>query len=142
MAGPIGGSPFLTEVGEHYLPLPKHRGVAGPERSVWTTPVLEEVTCFVQAWEGSWGANTSELWGHRGGSQGLQAVGRNVHGELLWFGKFVRAVPTSPWHGYPADYRRKVHDRPPVSILTRWRDLGILAKHQVAKIAAGRRCQF
>ena len=142
MAGPVVGVPFTTTVGEVYLPLGKHRGRATSQRSVWTKPVPTEVACFVQAWGASWGERDGELWGHRSATGVLEPVGRNNHGEDLWFGKFLRAERISPWHGYPADYRRKTQDRPPPEVLNRWRALGVLAKHQVAKVAAGRPCKL
>lgn len=121
--------------------LPRHRGRTG-RHSVWTVPVSTEVACFVRACRESWGVSCSELWGHNRTDGRLEPLGLNGHGECLWFGKFVQAAHTIPWHGYPADYRRKAQDRPPVSVLQQWRDLGILAKHQVAKVMSGRPCKL
>ena len=140
MAGPVVGSPSTTVVGEVYLPLPKHRGQADQHRSIWTKPVPEEIACFVQAWQESWGTNGGELWGHVREGTRLQPLGLNRYGEHLWFGKFLHNPHPVQWHGYPADYRRKSQDRPPEKVLFKWRDIGILAKHQVYKIMAGKSC--
>ena len=136
------GRTFATAVGQEYVPLAKHRGRADPNRSVWKVSVSTEVGCFVEAWQESWRSSCSELWGHFRSGGRLRPLGLNVHGQDLWFGKFVRVSDASPWHGYPADYRRNAQDRPPTSVLRQWRDQGTLAKHQIAKIARGQRCKL
>lgn len=140
MAGLVAGSPVTTAVGEVYLALPKHRGQPDQHRSVWTKPVPEEVACFIEAWRGSWGVKSGELWGHVSGDAGLQPLGRNGHNEPLWFAKFLQNLSPAQWHGYPADYRRNAQDRPPTDVLDKWRQVGALAKHQMLKIKAGRPC--
>ena len=142
MSGLDASIPTTTAVTQIYISLEKHRGHPGRNRSVWTVSPQTEVACFIKAWQGSWGVNSTELWGHRWSGRRLSPVGINEHREALWFGKFVREPNTLPWHGYPADYRRKPHDRPPVAVLSLWRDLGILAKHQIAKIARGQQCKL
>ena len=136
------GRTYTTAVGQAYVALPRHRGRAARRHSVWTVPVPTEVACFVQAWQASWGVGCGELWGHSRPDSRLEPLGLNGHGENLWFGKFVQSAPSSPWHGYPADYRRRAQDRPPTKVLHQWRDLGVLAKHQAAKVASGRPCKL
>ena len=136
------GFPCTTAVGQPYSALARHRGRPGRRHSVWLISIPEEVACFDRAWQGEWGNMGDELWGHIDSGQRLEPLGLNGHQEKLWFAKFVRAVRASPWHGYPADYRRKAQDRPPTRVLHQWRDLGILAKHQVAKVASGRPCKL
>ena len=142
LSTPALGHAFATEVVQQYVLLAKHRGHAGPNRSVWKVSVSTEVGCFVEAWQEAWRSSCRELWGHLRSNSRLKPLGLNVHGQDLWFGKFVRDSDASPWHGYPADYRRNAQDRPPTSVLRQWRDQGILAKHQIAKIARGQRCKL
>ena len=142
MAGPVVGSPFATSTGQFYTPFLRHRGTPDQHRSVWTEPVEGEVACFVEAWEQAWGERDGLLWGNARDDSGLRPLGLNGHREELWFAKFVRASSPAPWHGYPADYRRRKQDRPPTRVLVQWREAGIITKHEAARIAGGRRCNF
>lgn len=139
---PAVGSELLTSVGQRYLPSPKHRGTSGPDNSVWTISVSHELDCFVQAWQGAWGTDGTELWGHNQGGHGLEPLGVNFHDEDLWFGKFIGDDSGSPWHGYPADYRRKLRDRPPTEVLTQWRSQGIMTKQHATRVSRGQSCRF
>ena len=99
-----------------------------------------EIECFVIAFGSSW-LFELQLWGlHREDGQ-MAPLGINVHEENLWFARFIESSPPRQWHGFPADYRRHNYDRPPNRILKQWRDAGILMKHEMAKVAAGKRCK-
>lgn len=139
MTRPVLNQVFLTPEGVQYMPISKHRGKPTKDRSVWTRTVAEEVECFRLALNNDWG-HAAELWGHRRSLDRLDQLGRNWCNESLWFGKFIRSQSNSPWHGYPADYRRRPQDRPPTAVLVRWRDLGAIEKYQVARVAGGQQC--
>ena len=62
--------------------------------------------------------------------------------ESLFFGKFVDGSAIAIWHGYPADYRRRTQDRPPISVLQVRVMRGLVQKHHVAKIPGGMQCSL
>jgi hypothetical protein len=126
--------------GAVYTPLSKHRGLATASRSVWIVSVRDEIQCFVMAFRERWVFDT-DGWGLRPLSPGrLQVLGVNGFKERLALAKFVGA--DGSWHGYPADYRRRVQDRPPMHLLRTWRASEILRKHQMAKISSGKQCNL
>jgi len=137
------GCPLDTPVavnGVAYTPLSKHRGVATESVSVWTVEVCDEVECFLTAFRAGWVLG-DKAWGLRQLALGrLQVLGVNGFNERLVLAKFVGG--DSGWHGYPADYRRRVQDRPPMGLLRTWYTSGILRKHQISKISSGKPCNL
>ena len=124
-----------------YYVHPKHRGRPTNDRCTWIISVLEEVALFKRAipvvccpGQIYWAA---EAEGRR-----LRTVGINVNRESLFFGKFVDGSAISRWHGYPADYRRRTQDRPPIPVLQNWETQGLLKKHHIAKISGGKKCNL
>lgn len=67
-------------------------------------------------------------------------LGLTVRNEPAFIAKFRET--DDYWSGYPADYRNFSHDRPATSVLVKWRDAGIIAKHEIAKIRGGQRCSL
>ena len=120
---------------------PKHRGPPTNESCTWIIPVDDEVALFEAALPTA--RSPGQIcWAAETGGRRLRTVGINVHRELLYFGKFVDGSVISGWHGYPADYRRRTQDRPPISVLKIWVNQGLLHKHHVAKISGGKKCNL
>ena len=124
-----------------YFIHPKHRGSPTDEICTWTIPLDDEVALFEAALPAV-RSSGQMCWAAEPGGRRLRAVGINGHKESLFFGKFVDGSSMSVWHGYPADYRRRPHDRPPISVLQVWVMQGLLQKHHVAKISGGKRCNL
>lgn len=124
-----------------YFIHPKHRGSPTSDSCTWTIPVDDEVALFGAALP-SERSPGQDCWAAEPGGRRLRPVGFNVHGETMFFGKFVDGSCMSIWHGYPADYRRHTQDRPPPGVLQVWVTQGLIGKHHVAKIYGGMKCNL
>jgi hypothetical protein len=108
-----------------------HRNTSNPKKSLWTVTEQEEIECFKRA--------IIELWTYEQFAWGLHIIngqimplGINTDNEVLKVAKFVDN--NTHWHGYPADYVRKIQDKPPSLVLTKWCELKLITKSQVLKI--------
>jgi hypothetical protein len=61
------------------------------------------------------------------------------HTTRVFIAKFV-ADHQGSWHGYPADYRRKVQDVPPLPVRKLWLDNQVLTGPKIRKIGKQQRC--
>lgn len=142
---PIGGVtlgvPVSIANGETYVATPAHRGKPSQDKSSWSISVPDEVQCFEKASLSGWSGN-GHRWGNWSASGKLAPLGTNHWNEELHIARFVDGGATAPWHGFPADYRRRTQDRPPAQVLFAWRDAGLIEKHMVAKIRMGKRCSL
>ena len=116
-----------------------HRSRRRTHKSQWTITMPQELDCFTTALCNQW-TNNDQGWGVRIENMRMIELGRNAHGEPLSIAKFQDAASPGMWHGYPADYARNIQDRPNVGILISWREMGIIHKHQIAKVRAGKKC--
>ena len=124
-----------------YFIHPKHRGSPTSESCTWTISINDEVALFEAALPVARSPGQICRAAEPGGRR-LRTVGINVHRKSLFFGKFVDGSTISKWHGYPADYRRRTQDRPPICLLKIWVRQGLLQKHHVAKISGGKKCNL
>jgi hypothetical protein len=139
--GVTPGVAVTTASGDLYISSPAHRGRPSPSKSSWILSLPEEVRCFEQASTNGW-ASGRHRWGNWLTAGKLTPLGMNHWSEELHIARFVDGGPNTPWHGFPADYRRNKQDRPPVHVLAAWRDAGIIEKHVIAKIRMGKRCSL
>ena len=124
-----------------YFIHPKHHGSPTRQCCTWKIPVDDEVALFKTALPTA--RSPGQIyWAAEGHDRRLRTVGINIHKESLFFGKFVDGSAISKWHGYPADYRRRTRDRPPICVLKIWVEQGLLEKHLVAKISGGKQCNL
>jgi hypothetical protein len=124
-----------------YIVSSYHRGSPTQEKSTWIISPDQEIECFVLAKEAKW-EGVSVAWGvHLIGNR-IQSLGINHSRIELKIAKFVDGSATNIWHGYPADFRTKAKDRPPINILASWKDKGIILKHHVRKISGGIECNL
>ncbi len=128
--------------GVTYTPRLAHRGAPTKHKTVWTVGLPEEVDCFRRSSEEGWLLNSTGSGLIQLANGRLATLGVNSHREDLKLARFVSPVPLGTWHGYPADYRRKPQDRPPITILSNWRLAAIIEKHQMAKIRRGQQCRL
>lgn len=124
-----------------YICSSAHRGHIGHQKSIWAITLAEEVACFSKS--------VSEVWNYETYFWGLHIIGAspavlgiNRFREDVKIAIFVDASRNLIYHGYPADYRRKIKDRPHVNILKKWRDQGLIQKHMMNKIMTGKQCSL
>lgn len=126
----------------NYIISSQHRRTGNENKSIWSLTYNDEVECFIQAMNGNWKEET-EAWGIKVINNTLQVVGHtNNYTHELKLAKFVDGSNTNVWHGYPADYLRKVHDIPKEKILKDWVEKGFLTKAKMCKIRLGQACNL
>lgn len=113
--------PFTTSVGESYAIKNDHRN-GSRSKSQWITTLEEEVAAFEDAYGSNWISRSGKhAWGLHfvDGKPHILGIAsaNSSRRERLRLAKFVRNMAPSFWHGYPANYRRKPQDRPPVVVL-------------------------
>jgi hypothetical protein len=138
--------PFATSVGELYAVKSDHRN-GSKQKSRWEVSPQEEVAVFERACKASWSSSSGEqAWGLHliaGKPSALGSASSDPSSkERLWLAKFVRNALPVFWHGYPARYRRKKQDCPPVSVLQDWWSRGYIQKHEILKIRSCRPCSL
>lgn len=130
-----------TTVGEPYVLKSDHR-TGGHDKSQWIIEREEEIRVFEYAYDSKWLSKTN-AWGLYLPNGQLWFLGRSAAKEPvkqnLWIAKFVQSLTPFFWHGYPADYRRKIHDRPDSAILKNWYDKGHIRKHDISRIRCGKK---
>jgi hypothetical protein len=124
-----------------YTSVKQHRGRVNSDKSRWIIPMDEELECFELTYFKKWHRN-SIGWGLHILENRITVLGKNPEGEQLKLAKFVDSSKNNKWHGYPADYRCKIQDRPPQDILEKWRSEGLIKKHQIMKIRRGMACNL
>jgi len=123
-----------TPGGNKYLHKKDHRDGGNGKKSQWKIKPPDEIACFDEALKRTWGDMT-KAWGLRLVGTTAQKLGTSIRGDDLRIAKFVNGNPA--WHGYPADYRTKLQDRPPTAVLRKWVAAGIIGKNDVARIRGG-----
>jgi hypothetical protein len=133
---------YVSRVGPTYVVKDYHRN-ANPHKSQWIISEPEEVELFSLTYLSSEGAQIA--WGLLHNGTSLMPVGTSAAISSvrygLWLAKFKEQGNKS-WTGYPADYRRHIHDRPPISVLRHWLSLGRIKKHEVNRVRQGKRCSL
>lgn len=126
-----------------YHPNPDHRGDKNSgDKSKWTITVDEEGECFVSARKQDW------IEGNRGWGLHFVNENRTLVGSLAdsmqqknrtsWIAKFIDGTNTLNWHGWPADTKLKVNDRPLEKVLQDWIDKRYISKAERRKIIQGK----
>jgi hypothetical protein len=120
-----------------------HRRHGNNNKCIWTISIEEEVKCFKDSACKNWLEN-KEGWGLKlnATNGGLEQVGLSEIQEVLKIAKFVDSNLTKEWHGYPADYCRRINDKPSLRVLNDWREKGIISKTQMGKITRGQKCNL
>jgi len=132
-----------------YIIVSYHRNNSLKDKSVWTIDEQAELNCFKETQEKNW-VQESIGWGMKyevlkkkeSEKVIIETIGISEHNEKLKIGRFIDGSKNDTWHGYPANYRRKKQDIPPMEILLNWIDLRVLKKHQASKIKQGKKCNL
>jgi hypothetical protein len=130
-----------TGVGIPYILKSDHRNGGNGKKSQWKISPVLEVRCFEHAHRSGW-RQTLNAWGLHLPVKAPAVLGVTVDGEDVKLAKFLSQSSTTPWHGYPADYRRNPQDRPAVNVLQSWRTNGLITLSDVARVRRGRRCSL
>ena len=134
-----------TRVNQSYLLSSQHRHGRNRKKSQWTVRPVEEIHIFEHSYASNWFSQTARWsWGlhlvkGRPSVIGYLARSRG-HIQNLWIAKFVDN--SQFWHGYPANYRLNLQDRPGDPILKDWRASGYISKRDMTKIKVGERCSL
>ena len=132
----------LTRPACFYTISSQHRYVRPKEKSKWTVTYEEEVNIFRNSYSEKW-LEGYICWGLLlNGDNIILQLGINKFNENLFISKFIDGNKNSKWHGYPADYKRNLYDRPSVRILSLWKDSGKIEKHHISKIRCGKKCNL
>ena len=142
----VGG--VKTQINISYKVRSVHRRKGNPEKCIWTINPKEEVECFKNTTSAKWlDTNAWSIAKHGWGLKiavngGLEEVGISDQGESLKIARFKDTSLTYEWHGYPADYCRRQQDKPPILVLTDWKNKGLITKTQMSKIKQCQRCNL
>lgn len=123
-----------------YIISSQHRNNTN-NKSKWSVSFSQEVACFRLAHLRNWCINFKG-WGIIISKGEIIVLGRNRFNERIKIAKFIDSNTNNKWHGYPADYIRKVQDRPTLAVLLNWREKGYITKHQISKIRSGKKCNL
>jgi len=124
-----------------YIIVSHHRMNGNPKKSIWTLTHDGEIKCFIFSYCSNW-IDDKVGWGLSINGTNLQIVGHNFDNEDLKIAKFVNPNNNKLWHGYPADYLRKAHDRPATNTLKDWVSKGLITKAKMSKIRLGQSCNL
>lgn len=131
MAATNDGIRWQTKHNENYFVKPDHRN--GGWRSQWDVAALTEVQIFEHARDMNWGNGTIH-WGLYVIDGSINRLG--TKGEFI--SKHRRSLPTTEWHGYPAQPSPSHHqDYPPDEILESWRASRLLGAPQIKRLHRG-----
>ena len=138
------GEIISTRVDQSYVLNSQHRD-NNPNKSQWAIRPAEEIHVFEHSHESDWLSQTARhSWGLHLVNGKPSIVGRSVRSrdpiQNLWIAKFVGN--SQFWHGYPADYRFNLQDRPDGAILQNWYACGYIGKHDRSRIQSGKRCSL
>jgi hypothetical protein len=114
-----------TATGKHYVSVFYHRCTARTIfKRCWASSVapVAEFGIFSDADRSGWSGNGGHYWGIRPGGDILGTEGERM-------AKFPRpSNGNDPWHGYPISAAENVDDAPPVKLVVRWIDDGVISE--------------
>lgn len=119
----------------------RNRGRRKSDKCIWIITRDEEVQCFITSVNSNWGGS-SVYWGLKLIGNNPQTIGENYYREQLKIAKFINGNGGNVWHGYPADYLRRIQDIPDTEILQIWVKSGYIQKSHFRKIRQGMPCNL
>jgi len=130
----------------YYASLAYHRNnTRKSEKSQWRISIKEEFQvfndCFINF---SWFDNHIG-WGiylDPETKSNMLQIGISTIKNPLHFIKYVDGGKDNMWHGYPADYLRKIQDKPSSIFLNEIYSRGFISKPQYSKIKKGKKCNL
>lgn len=136
--------PIKTSVGESYVHKSYHRN-GNPNKSQWTVVPTIEVHLFEISYQNV--RNTSPvLWSLHIENGVPVAVGISCTAKPpqrpLKIARFNHHKRPDYWSGYPADYRSRHQDRPPISVLKEWVAAGIISTADMSRVRGSKACNL
>lgn len=119
----------------NYTISPDHRPGANLGKSIWAIIPDDEVECFRLCFVNNWIASKKGWSLISEGKGNFRLLGYSSKHDELFLAKFVG---DTTWHGYPANIRENIHDRPAHPILMDWLAKQLLHKYQVSRIKQGK----
>ncbi len=114
-------------------------------KSQWTISQRQEVLLFQSAFQEADPVD-GVIWSLLVQEGIVCVVGRSRAASppqrQLKISRFNDNAQPSYWFGYPADYELFRQDRPPMCILMRWFETGIIGKADISRIRQGKRCNL
>lgn len=124
-----------------YISILKHRK-SSFQASVWDITIENEFKCFYLAYIKQWIVENKNGWSLYIVDNKPDVLGTLTDSRKSKIAKFVAKNSINLWHGYPSDYMKNVHDRPPTDILKDWVKHQYISKAVMSKIKAGQPCQM
>lgn len=114
----------------------KHRDqIPKDDCTQWVVSEWIEIKLFSLAKTNDWACPKGCLWAVEKDGRGLVELGRTSQ-DTAFMAKYVTNL-NNEWHGYPVTPSRMA-DRPPTTILDKWRGANLISKSQQAKIIKGK----
>ena len=138
----------ITECGQYFKTIAKHRRASNYDISKWTITIQEEYISFKNALSTATNMDTPNFdnlnlcWGIHIHQGVLAKLGENNNNLNIKIAKFTKHINNNEWHGYPADYQNKPQDIPSVEYLTKLKDENYLTKSKLNKIIQGKPCNL
>ena len=128
-----------------YSAHPHHRNAQfATKKSQWTISVAEETSCYARSVANDWKCRKSYLWGIcfvEGPPMSISKLGISPlpSSSSLYIAKFV-SDDQLQWHGYPVAHWLSPYDKPPETVLAKWRDAGYINTPKMSRILRGKPC--
>jgi len=132
----------VIEDGVSHFSHPHHRNTSRSKlKSQWTITEPQEVASFRSAHESGW-LDSGKGWGLHRPNESIGRLGTAIDGQTaLYIAKFV-SMNAKPWHGYPADHKRRLADVPSERHLREWMDQGLVSNAAARKLVKQQPCNL
>lgn len=118
----------------------EHHRNGNRAKSQWRISTDEEIMSFSESERQGW-LVADKGWGLHVVSGQVSWLGvAQDHTTQVFIAKFVGGDANTPWHGYPADYRKNNHDIPDAVVLRKWLEANAMPAAKIRKIARGQPC--
>ena len=108
-------------------------------KSQWAVSVDIEFDLFAKA------KNDGQIFDDKGYSLWIldgeaKVLGYTEHSSETRLARFEDGTRSNRWHGYPANYLKTKNDIPPMSLLIKWKESGIIEKSVITRLKQQKPC--
>lgn len=128
------------EINGYYKSVSYHRnGTAG--KSQWIITVDNEIDLFAKAKrdEQIFDNNGYAIWVI---DEKTGVLGYTENNSETRLARFVDGSRSDHWHGYPANYLKKKNDIPPMTLLKKWKEKGLIEKSDLTRMKYQKPCSL